>query len=459
VSDQPAPFIPPSPHAEPIPPKPWQVFQAPGFPQLFAAQVVSSIGDWTGLVAILALASKVSANAVGFVMIARMLPGFLLAPLGGALVDRWNRKVVMVSCDIGRAGLLAVLPFWSNVLGLVVISFSIEVLTLLWGPAKDATVPNVVKDPDQLASANSLGLVAAFGTMPVGAVLFAVLAAVSAWLAHFSALDALHPHQASLAIWVDALTFLVSAMLISRLRLEKTRLPTKETQSASQTWSDVVDGLKFIRSNALVRGVMIGLAGGLLGGGSIVPLGAVFAKQVLRADPSAFGFLTTALGVGAAIGVVTLLWLQRRLPRAFVFTTSVMIVGAAIVGVAFSSTLSFAILLVGLVGAGAGASYVTGFTLLQESVSDEMRGRMFGTLYTLVRVCLLLSLTIAPFVAASLDGLSKRLTNGEVAIGSAHLALPGVRLALVAGGLITIASGIGARRRMHKAQSDQVAAA
>ena len=459
MSDQPAPFIPPSPHAEPIPPKPWQVFQAPGFPQLFAAQVVSSIGDWTGLVAILALASKVSANAVGFVMIARMLPGFLLAPLGGALVDRWNRKVVMVSCDIGRAGLLAVLPFWSNVLGLVVISFSIEVLTLLWGPAKDATVPNVVKDPDQLASANSLGLVAAFGTMPVGAVLFAVLAAVSAWLAHFSALDALHPHQASLAIWVDALTFLVSAMLISRLRLEKTRLPTKETQSASQTWSDVVDGLKFIRSNALVRGVMIGLAGGLLGGGSIVPLGAVFAKQVLRADPSAFGFLTTALGVGAAIGVVTLLWLQRRLPRAFVFTTSVMIVGAAIVGVAFSSTLSFAILLVGLVGAGAGASYVTGFTLLQESVSDEMRGRMFGTLYTLVRVCLLLSLTIAPFVAASLDGLSKRLTNGEVAIGSAHLALPGVRLALVAGGLITIASGIGARRRMHKAQSDQVAAA
>ena len=72
-------------------------------------------------------------------MIARMLPGFVLAPLGGALVDRWNRKVVMVTCDIGRAGLLALLPFWDNLLGLVVISFCIEVLTLLWGPAKDAT--------------------------------------------------------------------------------------------------------------------------------------------------------------------------------------------------------------------------------------------------------------------------------------------------------------------------------
>src|SRR5690349_11611607 len=140
-------------------------------------------------------------------MIARMLPGFILAPIGGALVDRWNRKVVMVSADIGRAALLVVLPFWTNLLGLIVLSFSIEVLTLLWGPAKDATVPNIVKDPDQLASANSLGLFAAFGTFPIGSILFALLAAISSWLGNFHALDSLHPQQASLAIWVDALTF------------------------------------------------------------------------------------------------------------------------------------------------------------------------------------------------------------------------------------------------------------
>ena len=50
-------------------------------------------------------------------MVARMLPGFLLAPLGGALIDRWNRKVVMVSCDIGRVGLLVLLPFWDEPAG------------------------------------------------------------------------------------------------------------------------------------------------------------------------------------------------------------------------------------------------------------------------------------------------------------------------------------------------------
>ena len=108
------------------------------------------------------------------------------------------------------------------------------------------------------------------------------------------------------------------------------------------------------------------------------------------ATPSGFGFLETALGVGAAIGVVTLLWLQRRLPREQVFTTAVVATGTAVILVASVPTLALAILLIACVGAAAGCAYVTGFTLLQESVEDEMRGRMFATLYTVVRVCLLL---------------------------------------------------------------------
>jgi dTMP kinase len=454
-----APFIPPSPEHEPIPPKPWEVFRAPGFPKLFGAQVVSSIGDWTGLVAILALAKGVSTNAVGFVMIARMLPGFLLAPVGGALVDRWNRKAVMVACDVGRAGLLAVLPFWHDLLGLIVISLSIEILTLLWGPAKDASVPNIVKDPQQLASANSLGMVAAFGTMPVGALIFGVLAAVSAWLGHFDALERFRTEQESLAIWIDALTFLLSAFLISRLAL-----PDGETRAAPQavppreTVRDAVDGLRFIRAHPLVRGVMIGLTGGLLGGGAIVPLGAVFTDDILEADASAFGFLTTAFGVGAGVGVVTLLWLQRRLPREKVFIGAVITTGVAIGIVAWVSTLALTIVLVGIAGACAGCGYVTGFTLLQESVADEMRGRTFATLYTLVRVALLLSLTVSPFVASGLDRLADWAVDGELSIGDAHLALPGVRLALWAGGGLTVVSGVAARRRMRRAHEQEAVA-
>ena len=222
MSDQ-APFIPSAPDQDPIPPAPWRVFRTPGFIPLIGAQFVSSLGDWTGLLAIIAIAQKVSGSGtgIGLVMVARMLPGFVLAPVGGALLDRWNRKVVMVGCDIGRFALLMVLPFWDNLLGLVVLSFLIEILTLLWGPAKDASVPNIVKDPDQLASANTFGLVAAYGTFLIGAVFFAILAGVSKWLGGLPHLVLFHDQPNLLPIWVDALTFLVSALLISRLRLDE----------------------------------------------------------------------------------------------------------------------------------------------------------------------------------------------------------------------------------------------
>jgi dTMP kinase len=452
VSDQ-APFIPPAPDRDPIPPAPWRVFRVPGFLPLFGAQFVSSLGDWTGLFAIIAIADRVSnsATAVGFVMIARMLPGFLFAPVGGALIDRWNRKAVMVTCDLGRAGLLAVLPFWENIWGLVIMSFAIEMLTLLWGPAKDASVPNIVKDPEHLASANSLGLVAAFGTFPLGAVMFAALAAIAHWLGGYSALASLAGNRESLAIWLDGTSFLLSALLISRLRLPETERSARPHVPPAQTWRDIKDGLRFIRSNPLVRGVMIGLAGGLIGGGAIVPLGPTVATEVLKGGPSAFGLLMTALGVGAAIGVVTLLWLQRRLPRQGVFTTAVVATGISIIAVASMSSLGPAFLLVAMLGAGAGCAYVTGFTMLQESVSDDMRGRTFATLYTIVRVCLLLSLTIAPFIAGALNAISQHAVNGRARIGSFHFALPGVRLALWLGGGVTVLSGLAARRRMRRA--------
>jgi dTMP kinase len=452
VSEQPAPFIPPAPDRDPIPPAPWRVFRVPGFLPLFGAQFVSSLGDWTGLFAIIAIAGRVSnsATAVGFVMVARMLPGFLFAPVGGALIDRWNRKAVMVTCDIGRAGLLAVLPFWESIWGLVILSFAIEMLTLLWGPAKDASVPNIVKEPEHLASANSLGLVAAFGTFPLGAVTFTALAAIAHWLGGFSALAGLGGNRESLAIWVDGGSFLLSAFLISRLRLPETERSTRPHVPPAQTWRDIKAGLGFIRSNPLVRGVMIGLAGGLIGGGAIVPLGPTVATDVLKGGPSAFGLLMTALGVGAALGVVTLLWLQRRLPRQAVFTTAVVTTGISIIAVASMSSLGPAFLLVALLGAGAGCSYVTGFTMLQESVSDDMRGRTFATLYTIVRVCLLLSLTIAPFIAGALNAISQHAVDGRARIGSFHFALPGVRLALWLGGVVTVLSGLAARRRMRR---------
>lgn len=450
MSDQ-APFIPPSPEEQPIEASSFGVLRGPFF-RLFSAQFSSSLGDWIGLLAILALAQSVSGGTgIGLVMIARMLPGFVLAPVGGALIDRWDRRKVMVTCDIGRAVLLGLLPFFHNLIELVLISFLIEILTLMWSPAKDASVPNVV-EPDQLASANSLGLVAAYATFPLGAALFAGLAGLERWLGHFHALHFLHANQSSLAIWVDGASFLVSAWLIAHLALPEEDRQAPQRIDWGATYRDIVDGLRFIRSDPLVRGVMIGLAGGLLGGGAVIPLGPALSRDVLGGGDSGFGLLITALGVGAAIGVLTLLWLQRRLQRATVFTVAIVACGVSIIVATSVSSLAPAMVAGAFVGATAGTGYVTGFTVLQENVADEMRGRIFATLYTVVRLCLLLSLTVSPFIATLLGKFAKHLNHGSVDLAGVHVELPGVRLALWLGGLVTVLSGLAARVLMRRVQ-------
>jgi dTMP kinase len=454
VSEQ-APFIPPSPEAEPGPPAALAVFKVRGFTKFWLAQVIASLGDWVGFFAVLAIAGRVSQSgtAVGLVMIARMLPGFVLAPVGGVFVDRWDRKKVMVWSNVGRAVVLATLPFFDNLLGLVIISFVLEVLALLWAPAKDATTPNIVTDRNLLPSANSLSLIAAYGTFLPAALMLSALAGVAAALAEFDALSVFDVNRESLAIWVNSLTFLVSALLISQLRLSRIQRTQDERPDLMQTYRDIVDGLRFIRAHPLVRGVMIGLAGGLLGGGAIIPLGPVFSQAVLGRGTAGFGLLLIAFGIGAGFGIGTLLVVQSRvrLPRESIFVAAIIACGVSILMVACVADLAAAMVLVGVVGGTAGAAYVTGFTLLQESVADEMRGRTFATLYTIVRLCLLLSLTIGPFVATALGAISDATIDGDLALGTVDVTLPGVRLALWLGGIVTVLAGLMARRRMRKA--------
>jgi len=207
-----------------------------------------------------------------------------------------------------------------------------------------------------------------------------------------------------------------------------------------------------------VRGTMVGIAGGLLGGGAMIPLGPVFSKEVLGGGAAGFGVLMISLGLGAGIGVPTLLWLQRRLPRDKVFFAAVVATGMGIIAAALVSTFSSALFIVAFVGAAAGSAYVTGFALLQESVADEMRGRIFGALYTIVRLCLLASLTIGPFMASAFDAISRVTIDRELDIGSYTFPLPGVRLALIAGGGITVLSGVLARRRMRRAHAAEAVA-
>ena len=429
-----------------------RLFGSHDFFRLWLAQVVSAIGDWIGFVAIVAIATRVGASgsgaaAVSLVMIARLVPGFFLAPVAGVLVDRLDRKKLMVATDILRAVVLAFLPFVDTIWGLVVASLLLEIGTLLWSPAKEASVPNLVP-PGHLTTANSLSLVAAYGTFPIASLLFAGMAKVATWLGGYESLDFLRINQESVAIYADVLTFLLSALFISTLTLEAThRSPRSERGKRihidfNATFRELREGWHFMFSNPIVRAVMIALGTGLMGGGMVVPLGDLFSRQVLNGGSAGFGLLLSGMGFGMAAGVVLLSAVQRRLPKAQIFYASVLGAGASLLAAAAQESLTPAVVCVVALGLCAGSVYVLGFTILHETVADELRGRIFSSLYTLVRFCLLLSFALGPVLADRLGALSNSWFDGDLSFGGQTIALPGVRLALWFAGVVIVVAGL-----------------
>jgi dTMP kinase len=436
-----------------------RMFGSSQFFHLWMSQVLSSIGDWLGFFAIAALATRVGAGrpeaAVGVVMSARIIPGFFLGATSGVFADRFDRKRLMVGCNIGRALVLMCLPFVDTVGGLVFASLLLECFTLLWTPAKEASVPNLVP-PDHLTTANSLSLVAAYGTMPISGAIFSVLASVSKALGEIDVLNNLRTEQEAIAFYVNAAAFIVAAVMISRLQLPRhERRPTESDRRIDfgQAFHELKEGWSFIFINPVVRAVNVGLATGLIGGGMLVPLGPVFSDTVLDAGAAGFGILIFALGTGVAVGVIALSVFQRHIPKPQVFAGSVLGAGVSLVIAASMSSLGFASLFVGLLGVCAGSVYVLGFTLLHENVDDELRGRIFSALYTLVRFCVLLAFAVGPFLSGFLSKVSKDHLDEEISVGGASIYVPGVRLTLWLAGLIIVGAGFLALKSLRAAAS------
>ena len=181
-------------------------------------------------------------------MIARTLPAFVFGPIAGSFVDRLNRKQIMIIADIGRAGLYLSMAFLNRLWAIYLLSFVIECLSLLWSPARDASLPNIVPRR-QLANANSLVLVSAYATLPIGGAAFAVLVGVSKSLSARIPILASQPE--SLALVFDAATFLFSAAMVAGITLRSTAVTEHEGLDMSRVWRDTRDGLRFLREDSI----------------------------------------------------------------------------------------------------------------------------------------------------------------------------------------------------------------
>jgi dTMP kinase len=418
----------------------------PKFRRLLAAMTVSSLGDWVGFTAVLALATRLAgsnraaAGAVAAVMIARTLPGILFGPFAGAFVDGSDRKQVMIAADLGRGAMYALMPLLGDLWAIFILSFFIECLSLLWVPARDASMPQLVPRR-QLGNANSLGLLTSYGTLPFGGAIAAILAGVSTGLG--ARIPYFETHTESLALWLDAATFGFSAAMLSGIRWQSRGSKHGARLDLRRVARDLADGIRFLREHALTRAMMAGIVASFIATGAALSIGPVFAARTLGARAAGWPILVTSFGVGMAAGMILLNVLAKVFERELVFSVSMLAAAATLFGLAAMPNISSAALLTVVLGYFCGTMWVTGYTLLQENVTDEYRGRTFASVATVSRLGLFLSLTIFPTVVLALG-------DHEVFLGGQRIDLSGTRLAIGLAGIGVLAAGWFTRESLRR---------
>jgi dTMP kinase len=419
----------------------------PSFSRLYRAIAVSSLGDWVGFVAVVSLVTRIGGTtAAGFavsgVMLARLLPSIVFGPFAGVLVDRFDRRRLMLIADIGRGVGYASLPFLPNLPYIFAMSFLIECLSLLWTPARDAIIPNLVPRR-QLSNANTIALATAYATLPLGGLVFTAVAGLANAVG--AGFDYVARNPEAVALWLNSLTFLFSGWMIRGLPVAKLGRGRQKSIAGGGAVGDLKEGVRFLKDHAFVRAMTVGIVLAFTGAGSVMSLGPIFVQNTLGAGQSGWGILVTAVGIGMAVGMASAGPIAKRIDKDLLFTTTMLVGGVTLTVLAAMPTLVLAVTFTVVLGAAAGATWVVGYTLLHENVDDELRGRVFGTLTVLSRLGLFLSLAGFPLLAQTLPNLSLGAGPDAPVIGS-------VRLAMWVGAVILLLGGLFSRRGLARSR-------
>jgi dTMP kinase len=411
--------------AAPAPDETRSVLAIPAFRRLWQAMAFGSLGDWLGLLATTALAQQLSGGdyatanfAIAGVFIARLLPAVFLGPLAGVIADRLDRRMLMVVADVIRFALYVSIPIVGNYFWLYTATILVECVSLFWSPAKDATVPNLVPK-EKLESANQVSLFAAYGTAPIAAGLFAILALLSSAIA--SAFPSFKGTSIDIALYINALSFAFSAWTIFHLHeIPKRHEASKKADSS--VGKSLIEGYKAVSSSKIIRGLIVGMIGAFIAAGAVIGLARTFVGDLGGGDAGygvLFGSVFTGLAIGIAFGPKIFAQFSRRR----LFGASLTVAGSFLVLLAVIPNFTLAVFIVIILGAFSGVCWVTGFTMLGLEVHDDVRGRTFAFMQSIIRVTLVAVLAISPIIAAYIGEYRIKVRNTEVAYNGAAITL------------------------------------
>lgn len=335
------------------------------FARLYFAQTVNLIGDaltWVGL-ALLAfeLAGKNAGVILSGALTLRVTAFVLLSPLAGAIADRFNRKRIMVVTHLARMVIISLLPFVTQAWQIYAIVFALNVFYAFFTPTYTATIPLVTgQDEYPQAIALSSATFQLLGVLGPG-----LAGGVAAFVG------------ARQVFFLDALSFLIAAILIltlpSQLRVEQNQL----ARTVSRTWQDIREGTSRLWSDPPIRYALAMQFVASITGAQILVNTVSYVQGALQLGKVEYGWVMASFGIGATLASLVFGNFNQRLPR-----TTFIAIGAALITIAllpanFASLIP--LLLLWLV-AGAGQSLVNlpTQTLIADRIPTSIQGRVYG---------------------------------------------------------------------------------
>ncbi|MEA2585008.1 MAG: hypothetical protein QOF33_3093 [Thermomicrobiales bacterium] len=354
------------------------LWRNPDFVHLWAAQTVSIFGSLvtrTALPFVAILVLDASPFQVALIGIAELVPAFVVGLVAGAWVDRLKRRPILIAADLGRAGLVLTIPLFAfldvlRIEHLYVVAALTSILTVFFDVAYQSYLPSLVRR-DELVEGNSKltasASVAEFGAFGIGG-----------WLVQWL--------TAPYAILVDAVTFLWSAVFVSRIR--RPEPPPATTEGRQPILREIVEGLRFVYRNPVLRALGSSTALFALSGRMF---GAVFLFYVasdLGFKPGLLGVIFAIGGATSFIGAVTTGRITRRLgigPALIAALPMIALGRLMVVAAADTSWLAVALLIAQqFVSDPFWTLYeISHVSVRQASTPDRWQGRMNASLQSL----------------------------------------------------------------------------
>ena len=385
------------------------------FALLWGGQFVSQMGDRLAMIALtwLVYSATNSAFSTGVTLALYTLPYVVFGTFAGVIIDRFNKRMVMVAADVMRAGLVLSVPFLAGrwLPAVYLLSFATSSLAVLFDPCKLAILPDLVpatkllRANSLLASGESLTEVAGYAT--AGFIVYYV--------------------GSRGAFTVDSASFAISALALGLMsyRPERRRVSRYTTRGIG---SEAAEGLRCLLRSRGLTAITVLLMGAAVGLGASYPLVFLFAVRTVGGGAWSFGLMESAIAVGFLIGAAAMAWRGDRVPKGLAITLGVGVLGACIAVLGAVTSLYAALVALAFAGAANSVAVISINTYFQQSVREDLLGRVLGVRFALTHGVYAMSVLGAAALATRVDVSTLFIACGAVV---ALPALVGVYIAAV----------------------------